>query len=277
MALRLGVDVGGTFTDVVAVDAGRVAIAKVPSTPADQSDGVLAGWDALGLDAATVAVFAHGTTVATNALLERRGGATALVTTEGFRDVLEIGRQDRPSLYDLTRARPSPLVPRELRFVVRERMGPDGRRRAAGPGQPGGRGRRGGAPRRSTPSPCACCSASCTPSTSGRSVRRCVSGCRTCAVSLSHEVLPEVREYERISTTVADAYLRPRMAAYLEHLARRAAGAGLPAPLVMQSSGGVLDVGRRGPAPRQVRAVRARRGRGRRLARRRACPGSATC
>lgn len=126
-SLRLGVDVGGTFTDVVAVDGeGRVIIEKVPSTPQDQSSGVLSGWQALGVPAGRVAMFAHGTTVATNALLERRGGRTAVVTTEGFRDLIEIGRQDRASLYVLTRHRPPPLVPRELRFVVRERMGPGG-------------------------------------------------------------------------------------------------------------------------------------------------------
>ena len=125
--LRLGVDVGGTFTDVVTVDAaGHVVTAKVPSTPADSSAGVIAGWRALAEPAALVEVFAHGTTVATNALLERRGGRTALVTTEGFRDLIEIGRQNRASLYDLTRHRPPPLVPRGLRFVVRERMGPGG-------------------------------------------------------------------------------------------------------------------------------------------------------
>ena len=94
-AYRLGVDVGGTFTDLVAVGDERVVTAKVPSTPADQSAGVLAAFAACGLDAAELEAFAHGTTVATNALLERRGARTALVTTEGFRDVLEIGRQNR--------------------------------------------------------------------------------------------------------------------------------------------------------------------------------------
>src|SRR5919109_4102396 len=123
---RLGVDVGGTFTDLVALVDGRLITAKVPSTPRDQAEGVMASLDAAELDAGDVAAFAHGMTVATNALLERRGARTALVTTEGFRDVLEIARQNRPSLYDLTQDRPAALVPRELRFTVRERMGPDG-------------------------------------------------------------------------------------------------------------------------------------------------------
>lgn len=240
--IRLGVDVGGTFTDVVAVASdGRVRIAKVPSTPRDQSDGVLAGWAALGAEPDDVAAFAHGTTVATNALLERRGGRTALVTTEGFRDLLEIGRQDRPSLYDLTRARPTPLVPRDLRFVVRERMGPDG---VVVPLDAA-----------SLAEAVDAVAAAGVDAVAvsllfgflhpdherevGAALRARLPGV---AVSLSHEVLPEFREYERTSTTVADAYLRPRMAAYLEHLRERARSAGLPEPTVMQSSGGVLDV-----------------------------------
>src|SRR5919198_6424334 len=122
---RIGVDVGGTFTDLVAVVNGELCVAKVPSTPGDQSVGVLSAVDSAGVDGSQVAAFAHGTTVATNALLEQRGARTALLTTEGFRDVLEIARQTRPSLYDLTKRPPAPLVPRELRFVVRERVDPD--------------------------------------------------------------------------------------------------------------------------------------------------------
>lgn len=241
--IRLGVDVGGTFTDVVAVAPdGRIAIAKVPSTPRDQSDGVLAGWAALGARPDDVAAFAHGTTVATNALLERRGGRTALVTTEGFRDLLEIGRQDRPSLYDLTRARPAPLVPRELRFVVRERMGPEG---VVVPLDAASLARAVDAVAAAGVDAVAVCLlfGFLHPEHErlvGAALRARLPGL---AVSLSHEVLPEFREYERTSTTVADAYLRPRMAAYLEHLQGRARGAGLPEPTVMQSSGGVLDVG----------------------------------
>ena len=127
----MGVDVGGTFTDLVALTEGGLVTAKVPSTPADQSVGVLAAIRAG--EVGDVAAFAHGMTVATNALLERRGARTALVTTEGFRDVIEIGRQDRPALYDLQRRRPPPLVARALRFCVRERMGPAGVVRALDP------------------------------------------------------------------------------------------------------------------------------------------------
>ncbi|HEV8045481.1 MAG TPA: hydantoinase/oxoprolinase N-terminal domain-containing protein, partial [Rubrobacter sp.] len=123
---RLGVDVGGTFTDLVALSEGTLITAKVPSTPQDQSAGVMNAIQTSEVDPGAVVALAHGMTVATNALLERRGARTALVTTEGFRDVLEIARQNRPSLYDLTQDRPPPLVPRELRFMVKERMGPEG-------------------------------------------------------------------------------------------------------------------------------------------------------
>ena len=123
---RVGVDVGGTFTDVVVVDEDGMRVAKVPSTPADQSAGVMAALAKASIAAGDAEVISHGTTVATNALLERRGARTALVTTDGFRDLIEIGRQARPSLYDLSRRPGPPLVPRGLRFTVRERVGPAG-------------------------------------------------------------------------------------------------------------------------------------------------------
>jgi N-methylhydantoinase A len=239
---RLGVDVGGTFTDVVALGGGDVVTAKVPSTPRDQSEGVMAGVEAAGLDPAGLAAFAHGMTVATNALLERRGARTALVTTEGFRDLIEIGRQDRPALYSLDVDRPPALVPRELRFTVRERMGPEGELapldeetvRAAVE-----------ALRAAAVESVAVCLLfgflhPAHERAVGAAVREALPGVH---VSLSHEVLPEVREYERFATTAADAYLAPRLAAYLSRLAERADAAGLPAPLVMQSSGGVVDAG----------------------------------
>jgi N-methylhydantoinase A/oxoprolinase/acetone carboxylase beta subunit len=126
MRLRVGVDVGGTFTDVSAIDgAGRIAYAKVSSTPGDQAAGVM---DALArllrqlrARPEDVETFVHGTTVATNTLLERRGARVGLLVTEGFRDVLHIGRQSRPQLYDLWVRRPAPLVPRRFRREVRER------------------------------------------------------------------------------------------------------------------------------------------------------------
>ena len=241
--LRLGADIGGTFTDVVAVTgAGGIVMAKVPSTPQDQSLGVTAGWRASGISAESVAVFAHGTTVATNALLERRGGRTALITTEGFRDILEIGRQNRASLYDLTRHRPPPLVPRGLRFTVRERTGPEGivtpldestmAKAVEAVAAAGG-----------VEAVAVCLLFGFLHPEHERRVGAALrSRLPEVAVSLSCEVMPEFREYERMSTTVADAYLRPRLSSYLQRLAARAGDAGLPTPLIMQSSGGVADI-----------------------------------
>jgi N-methylhydantoinase A len=239
--IRVGVDVGGTFTDLVALVDGRLVRVKVPSTPHDQADGVMHAIQLAGLAAERVAVIAHGSTVATNALLERRGGRTALVTTEGFRDVVEIGRQNRPALYDLTRDRPPPLVPRELRFTVRERMGPDGV---------------------ITPldeDSLALAIQGCLHAQVeavavcllfgflhpeherrvGAALRAALPGVH---VLLSSQVLPELREYERCATTVAAAYLTPRLGAYLRSLSTQVGQAGLPAPLIMQSSGGVAGV-----------------------------------
>ena len=236
---RVGVDVGGTFTDLAAISDGRLITAKVPSTPGDQSAGVL---EAIGAGRlGPVAAFAHGMTVATNALLERRGARTALVTTEGFRDVIEIGRQDRPSLYDLERRRPAPLVPRELRFVVRERMGPGGVVTALNDAAVAEVVEAVGAARVEAVAVCLLFGFLHPQHEQriGIALRATHPGLH---VSLSSEVLPELREYERFATTVADAYLAPGLAAYLRALAGRAEAAGLPAPLVMQSSGGVAEL-----------------------------------
>jgi N-methylhydantoinase A len=241
--VHLGVDVGGTFTDLVALVDGRLVTAKVPSTPGNQAEGVLRALEAAAIEPGAVGAFAHGSTVATNALLERRGARTALVTTAGFRDVIEIGRQQRPALYDLARDRPPPLVPRELRFTVRERVGPAGEvapldtesLQAAVTAVEGA----------GVEAVAVCLLFSFLHPEHerrvGEALRKALDGV---AVSLSSEVLPEVREYERFSTTVADAYLTPRLAAYLERLAAEVRGRGYPAPLVMQSSGGVIEIDR---------------------------------
>src|SRR5437867_1289823 len=128
--MLLGVDVGGTFTDAVVASDGRLVTAKAPTTPADQSEGVMSAvasaLERAGRPVGEVERFAHGMTVATNALLEGRAARTALVATEGFVDVVELGRQARADLYRLCAAHPPPLAPPELRFGVPERMGPDG-------------------------------------------------------------------------------------------------------------------------------------------------------
>jgi N-methylhydantoinase A len=234
---RLGVDVGGTFTDLVALVDDRLVTGKVPSTPKDQSEGVMRSLEAAGVEEA--AAFAHGMTVATNALLERRGARTALVTTAGFRDVIEIGRQDRPALYALTERRPEALVPRELRLTVRERMGPDGELE---PLDDDSVVEAVEALRAAEVEAVAVCLlfAFLHPEHEravGEAIREALPEVH---VSLSSEVLPEFREYERFSTAVADAYLGPRLRSYLERLGSRASEAGVPEPLVMQSSGGVI-------------------------------------
>jgi N-methylhydantoinase A len=239
--VRIGVDVGGTFTDLVALVDGELRVAKVPSTTADQSEGVMAAIATTGAEAASVGAVAHGTTVATNALLERRGARTALVTTDGFRDVIEIARQTRPSLYDLTRRPPEPLVSRELRFTVRERVDPDGVAEALDIASLEAAIEK---LRDAEVESVAVCFlfSFLDPAherRAGQRLREALPGVR---VSLSSDVLPEFREYERFSTTAADAYLSPRLDGYLDRLAERLRAAGLPAPLVMQSSGGVLDL-----------------------------------
>ena len=124
----LGIDVGGTFTDLVLYDetTGAISLAKTPSTPTDHSDGVMAGIEQLGVGLRGVTKVAHGTTVATNTALERTGARTAVLTTRGFRDVLEVGRGNRTVLYDIKATRPPTLVPRSLRFEVGERTLHDG-------------------------------------------------------------------------------------------------------------------------------------------------------
>jgi len=238
---RLGVDVGGTFTDLVALSEGRLVTAKVPSTPGDQSEGVMNAVRDSEVEPDAVAALAHGMTVATNALLERRGARTALVTTEGFRDVLEIARQNRPSLYDLAMDRPPPLVPRDLRFTVKERMGPDGEiepldeetlKDAVAAVEDA-----------AVEAVAVCLLFAFAHPEHERRVGEALRGALPeVHVSLSNEVLPEFREYERFSTTAADAYLAPRLAVYLRNLAGKVGEAGVPSPLIMQSSGGVTGI-----------------------------------
>jgi N-methylhydantoinase A len=240
-AARLGVDVGGTFTDLVALSEGNLITAKVPSTPQDQSEGVMRAIETSDVEPAAVLALAHGMTVATNALLERRGARTALVTTEGFRDVLEIARQNRSALYDLTQDRPPPLVPRGLRFMVDERMGPEGE---ISPLDEESLDRAISAVRDAEVEAVAVCLlfAFMHPDHERRVGEALREALPDLHVSLSSEVLPEFREYERFSTTAADAYLAPRLAAYFSNLAEKAEGAGVPGPLIMQSSGGVVPI-----------------------------------
>jgi N-methylhydantoinase A len=240
----LGVDVGGTFTDAVLFDGERLHTAKLPTTPDDQSRAVIAAVEAVieraGAEAGDVEAFAHGMTVGTNALLEERGARTALIATRGFGDVLEIARQDRPQLYRLCAAKPAPLVEEELRFEATERTGPEGVIEPLAAGEPE---RLAELVRDSGAEAVAICLlfSYLDPTHEQRlaeHLRRELPGVH---VSASHEVLPRFREYERCSTTAIDAYLSPLLGRYLGRLGQAASGAGLPQPLVMQSSGGVAD------------------------------------
>ncbi|WP_330632410.1 hydantoinase/oxoprolinase family protein [Halocatena halophila] len=239
-SIRIGVDVGGTFTDASLVMPSGSHTAKVPTTT-PQTDGV---FDAIrsvcegaSVSPSEVDSFAHATTVATNALLEGSGPTTALVTTAGFRDVLEIGRQDRPSLYDLSVDRPEPLVPRRLRFEIAERAGPDG---VIDPVDEQSVDALAAQLRGADVEAVAVCllHAYAHPENERR-VSELLSASLDVPVSVSHEVLGTFREFERTATTVIDAYVTPVIDSYLGDLLERATELGLPSPLVMQSAGGV--------------------------------------
>jgi N-methylhydantoinase A len=224
----LGIDVGGTFTDAVFFRGGDLATAKVP-TRANQAESVLEAARTVG--ARDVDRFTHGTTVATNALLERKGARTAFVTNEGFEHLLYLRRQARASLYQLCVDWPPPLVPLERCVGVRGRMAPDGELTPLDLG--------------SLPSLDAEAVAICLlhayrdPSHERAVTAELRRRLPDAHVVASHEISPEFREYERASTTVIDAYLGPSVARYLRALAAACAVAGLPEPLVMRSSGGV--------------------------------------
>ncbi len=257
MAHRIGIDVGGTFTDIALLDdeAGRLHLFKVPTTPEDPSTGALAGIESVlgasGVGAADVSAVGHGTTVATNAILQRRTAPVGLITTEGFRDLLEIGRQRRPRLFDLGVDRPPALVPRRLRREVPERMLFDGR--VARPVDLDGVEAIVHEFRAAGVVSIAVCflHAYANPAHErlvGDVIRRLWP---SAPVSLSSDVAPEFREFERLSTTVLNAALVPLMRAYLANFERRVREVGIKgATYLSQSSGGVmsLEAGGRLPA-----------------------------
>src|SRR4051812_41295974 len=249
---RVGVDSGGTFTDICLFDEeqGRVEVWKVPSTPDDPSRGIAQGVeegllrvapDAGDKPASRVAYFGHGTTVATNALIQHRGVRTGLITTEGFRDLLEIGRQKRPDLYDLQADKPPTLVPRDLRLEVPERvlhtgevataLDEDAVRAAA---------------RRLKAAGVQAVAVSflygfVRPDHEQRTLAILREEMPDAFLSAGHEIAPEFREFERLSTVVLNAYLGPVMARYIERLSPRLEALGLAtAPHLTQSNGGVI-------------------------------------
>lgn len=254
--MRIAVDSGGTFTDAVFVSGGRLTILKVPSTPKNPADAIAHILELVLAEcpeaAGTPLELLYGTTVGTNALLERRGGRVALVTTAGLEDVLEIGRQARPRLYDWFVERPAPLAPKERRIGLHERMGPGGRvllrpsraelRRVARAARASG-----------AEAVAVCLLFSYANPAHERAMGAALADAGIPA-SLSSVVLPEFREFERTATTVVNAYLVPVMEQYLREATRRAMTAwGLP-PIpagrpktrahvrVMQSNGGIVSV-----------------------------------
>ena len=235
----VGIDVGGTFTDLVSVSSdGRVESRKQLTTPGDQSEGVLAVLRALDAEPREVTRLVHGTTVATNMLLERNGARVVLCATAGASDVLELRRQERASLYDLARHHPAPLVPASWTVPVDERMSPNGIEKDLG--------------RKAIASAVIAVRAAA-PQVIAISLlhsyrddsheRALAAGLREAGIDTdivcSADVLPEIREYERTATTVAEAYLRPGVARYLSHLGDRLQAEAYPALSVMTSSGGM--------------------------------------
>ena len=246
MAYRLGVDIGGTFTDIALIDeaTGQIYTGKVSSTPQDPSGGFMEAVQRLlakqQIAAQDVAYIVHGTTVATNAIIEGKVAPTGFITTEGFRDMLEIARQIRPTLYDLQFEKPRPLVPRHRCFGVPERLDAQGQvltpldedalRQVANKLRDEG-----------VESIAVCfLHAYANPAHERRAGEIIAEVFPEAVVSLSAEVAPEFREYLRASTTVINSCIRPVVARYLQRIEDRLAQAGIAAELlVMQSSGGV--------------------------------------
>ena len=238
MAVKIGVDTGGTFSDFMLMDGDTLVIHKVLSTPDNPARAVLQGLRHLQPDLSGVDVV-HGSTVATNALLERKGARTALITTQGFEDVLEIGRQTRPHLYDPFVRKQPPLVPARLRFGVAERLAYNGEILTALTAHEIdtvlARVRRSGA------ASLAICLLHAYANPVHEEALLRAAAQLGIPVSASHQILPEFREYERCSTTVVNAYLRPIMQRYLQTLATELHGARLS---VMRSNGGVMSAAR---------------------------------
>jgi N-methylhydantoinase A len=238
----MAIDTGGTFTDCVFVRDGKLRVVKVLSTPQNPAQAIAVALRRItdGQRSRDAHDLTCGTTVGTNALLERRGGRVALVTTAGFEDVLEIGRQARPRLYDFFVERPAPLVPRERRFGLRERISAEGAVLLAPSraelARVARRVRQSGAD-----AVAVCLLFSYAHPAHERAVARALAPLEI-AVCLSHEILPEFREFERIATTVVNAYLVPVMSRYLEEIETHARRASRRARVrIMQSNGGVVS------------------------------------
>ena len=256
MGWMVGVDVGGTFTDFHALDQ-RTGVShrhKTPSTPSDPAEAILSGLTELcrrhAINPTSITRLAHGTTVATNALIQRKGSDVAVVTTGGFRDLLEIGRQTRPKMFDLKADHPPPLAPRHLRFEVAERVGGDGQ--VVAPLSEAEIARVVTEVAASGVEACAICFlfSFLAPAHEQRMAAALAAALPDLAISMSSAVQPEFREYERFSTTVLNAYLQPLISRYMRTLGRQMAAAAPHARLgINQSSGGLMSVERAAEMP----------------------------
>lgn len=245
--LSVGIDAGGTFTDFVFFDGKEISVNKVPSTPRDPSIAVLKGLQSHPVEFSSISEIIHGTTVATNALLEREGAKTCLVTTKGFEDVIEIRRQNREKLYDLSWSPETPLVPSELRFGVSERTdyrgcvlaSPDETEVAEIIEKISSLG---------VEAVAVCFLHSYANPENERAVGAAL-GKLGVPVTLSSELVAEFREYERTSTTVLNSYLIPKVSEYMRSLSRRLEGKSLS---VMQSNGGVISAEQAAEGPAKI-------------------------
>jgi N-methylhydantoinase A len=235
----VGIDVGGTYTDLVAIgEDGRAESRKVLSTPADQSLGVLAALDALGGSPKELERVVHGTTVATNMLLERTGARVVLCASEGAADLLDLRRQERAALYDLSRQHPPPLVPPDRRVAVPGRVEPEGETRPLAPEEATAAAERAMACEPEIVA-VAMLHSYIDPRHEEAVAKAVKAGAKKMDVVRSSEVLPEIREYERTATTVAEAYLRPGVSKYLARLNEQLSARGAPPLAVLTSSGGM--------------------------------------
>lgn len=244
---RIGVDIGGTFTDVVLERGAARHSIKVLTTPAEPERAVLEGVGAViaaaGAAPADVGLIIHGTTLITNALIERKGAKTALVTTDGFRDVLEMGTESRFEQYDLAIEKPQPLIPRRLRFSVPERLSAKGD--VLMPLADAALVRTGAALVEAGAESIAICflHAYANPAHEQRAREALARALPRASFSISSEVAPEIREYERFSTTAANAYVQPIAERYLRDLERKLEAGGFACPLfLMLSGGGITDL-----------------------------------
>jgi 5-oxoprolinase (ATP-hydrolysing) len=256
--ISLGIDIGGTFTDIVVHGAGPAALThKELTTPDDPVRGVVAGIehvrDRHGLDLSSVDRLVHATTLFTNALIERKGAKTGMIATEGFRDMLQIRREHKYELYDIFIEMPDPLVPRRLCLEVKERVAPDGTEETPLDEE--------GLLTAADKLVAEGCEsigivflhAYANPAHEARAAELIAERHPAVFVSTSNEIAAEIREYERASTTVSNAYLQPLAAGYLERLAEAAQGLGIGAPLfLMLSNGGLTHVAEAKRAPVQM-------------------------